>query len=50
MKDNYEKLLKKWQEHYITIESLRQWVKINAIKPNMGITPEEFKQITGIDY
>ena len=50
MSKDYEKLAAKWRAHYITEDSLRQWVVINSKKPSLGITAEEFKEITGIDY
>ena len=46
----YETLLKKWQMHYITEETLRGYVELNERKPGKGITPEEFEEITGEPY
>ena len=46
----FEELYNKWQKNYITIDTLRGWVRINQKKPGRGITEEEFKEITGVDY
>lgn len=46
----FEELNNKYKKNYITIETLRGWVAINEKKPGRGITAEEFKEITGIDY
>lgn len=48
--ERFEELQRKWQKNYITIETLRGWVQIELKKAGRGITPEEFKEITGIDY
>lgn len=46
----YEKLKVKWDMGYITKETLRGWVAIEAKKPGKGITAEQYKDITGEDY
>lgn len=46
----FEKLKAKWEKGYVTIETLRGWVALNAEKPGKGITAEQFKAITGMDY
>lgn len=46
----FEKLKDKWLKGYITEETLRGWVALNAKRPGKGITPEEFEQITGETY
>lgn len=46
----FEKLKKKWELGWITRETLKGWVKVNEKKPGKGITPEEYKAITGEDY
>lgn len=46
----YEKLKSKWDMGYITRETLRGWVAIEAKRPGKGITPEEYEQITGEQY
>lgn len=46
----YEKLAAKWAKGYITRETLRGWVALNEVKPGRGITPEEYKRITGELY
>lgn len=50
MSDKYELLKTKWELGYITVETLRGWVKVNELKPNKGITKEEFEAITGLSY
>lgn len=46
----FEKLKGKWLKGYITKETLRGWVALNAKRPGKGITPEEYEQITGEQY
>lgn len=46
----YEKLKKQYEDGYITIETLKVWVKINSLKRGRGITQSEFKEITGETY
>lgn len=46
----YERLKTKWQRGYITKETLRGWVALNKKRPEKGITPEQYKEITGEDY
>lgn len=46
----FEELKEKWERGYISIETLRGWVALNTRKPGKGITPEQFKEITGVDY
>lgn len=43
----YEKLKEKWDIGYITRDTLRGWVAVNAKHPGRGITPEEYQDITG---
>lgn len=45
----YEKLKMKWEMGYISKETLRGWVSIEAGHPGKGITPEEYRTITGED-
>ena len=46
----YDSLKEKWDMEYITEETLRKWVALNDAHPGKGITADEFKEITGIDY
>lgn len=46
----FDMLAEKWANGYITISTLRGWVKLNAKKSGAGITAEEFKEITGEEY
>lgn len=46
----FEKLKDKWLKGYITKETLRGWVAVNAKRPGKGITPEEYEEITGEQY
>lgn len=34
---------------YVTKATLQKWVKVNDKKPGMGITRDEYKEITGED-
>lgn len=47
---NFEKFQEMWTLGYITETTLRTWVRINKSNPALGITAEEFEQITGIAY
>ena len=49
MSAKYDMLAARWEKGYITEATLRGWVALNEKKPGAGITPEEFKQITGKD-
>lgn len=46
----YESLKAKYELNFISLETLKGWVKINKIKPTKGITADEFEEITGIEY
>lgn len=46
----FEQLKNKWELHFITIDTLRKWVVINSRNPRLGITAEQFTEITGEDY
>lgn len=46
----FDMLAEKWTNGYITITTLRGWVKLNTKKSGAGITAEEFKEITGEEY
>ena len=40
----------RYELNYITEEQLRRWVVLNKKNNKLGITEEEFKEITGKDY
>lgn len=46
----YEKLKAKWDKGWITLDTLKGYVKLNEVKPGKGITAEEFEAITGVPY
>lgn len=50
MSQKYESLKTKWEMGYITDDTLKGWVKLNAVKPGAGITAEEYEAITGKVY
>lgn len=47
---NFDRLKDQYDKGYMTKDTLRKWVQINEKKPGRGITPEEYKEITGEDY
>lgn len=46
----YERLKTKWDMGYITKETLRGWVAVEAKRPGKGITQEQYEEITGEAY
>lgn len=50
MSKDFEKLRKSYEHHFITISQLKRWVKLNKKNSHLGITPDEYKLITGQDY
>lgn len=50
MSKDFEKLKAKWDAGYITEDTLRKYVVLHSKNPAVGITAEEFTEITGIDY
>lgn len=46
----FESLKRKYELSYITKATLKGRVKLYATKPAKGITPEEYKEITGEKY
>lgn len=46
----FEKLKDKWEKGYITKVTLQGWVELNSKRPGKGITPEQYKAITGEGY
>ena len=47
---NFETFKARYELNYITESQLRRWVALNQKKSSLGITAEEFKEITGKDY
>lgn len=45
-----EKLKTRWAMGYISIDTMKGWVKLEEVRPGTGITVEEYRQITGVDY
>ncbi len=50
MSARYEELKGKYERGWVTMRTLRGWVALDQKRPGAGITPEEFKNITGIEY
>ena len=50
MSRDYAKLKAKWDKNYITEETLRKYVLLHEKNEKIGITAEEFTEITGIEY
>jgi uncharacterized protein (UPF0305 family) len=46
----FEELNERYQKKYVTKATLKKWVQINDKKSSAGITPEEYKEITGEVY
>lgn len=46
----FEKLKGYWARGYVTKETLRGWVAVEAKSPGKGITPEQYQEITGENY
>ena len=46
----FEKLKATWDMGYVTKETLRGWVAVEAKRPGKGITPEQYQEITGEAY
>ena len=46
----FEKLKAKWDLGYISKETLRGWVAVEAKRPGKGVTPEQYQEITGEAY
>lgn len=46
----FEKLKTRWAMGYISIDTMKGWVRLGEARPGTGITAEEYRQITGIDY
>lgn len=45
----FEELKEKWDKGYISIETLKGWVRLYE-KKGKGITREQFEEITGLPY
>jgi len=50
MSEKFIELQDKYNKQYITIATLKGWVALNTKRPGKGITPEDYKAITGEDY
>ena len=48
--NNFETFKSKYEKGFITIPTLRGYVKINAMNSMFGITADEFEEITGQPY
>ncbi len=46
----FEELRAKYEKNFVTIDTLRGWVKINERRAGKGITAAEFEEITGRPY
>lgn len=46
----FDKLFYQYRMGYITKETLKGRVKLYETKPEKGITPEEYQEITGEPY
>lgn len=46
----FEDYKSKYEKNWITKETLRKWVAIYEKLPDMGITAEEYQEITGEPY
>lgn len=46
----FEMLKERWEMDYITKDTLQGWVALNKKRAGKGITPEEYKEITGEEY
>lgn len=46
----YDTYKDQYARNWITKATLRQWVSMQARLPMLGITAEEYKEITGEDY
>ena len=46
----FEKMKKYYAANFATKETLAGWVRINKKRPGRGLTPEQYKEITGEDY
>lgn len=47
---NYENLKTQYDKGYISKQTLRGYVQIYSVMPQVGITPEEYEEITGEKY
>ena len=45
-----ESLKKKYEMNYVRIDQLRRYVALHEKRPSIGISAEEFEEITGIPY
>lgn len=47
---DYERLKKNYEMNFVTIDQLRRYVALHEKRESVGITPEEFEEITGEKY
>lgn len=46
----FEELKAKWNKGYVSIDTMRGWVRLNKRNSLKGITESQYKEITGEDY
>ena len=46
----FESLKKKYEMNYVRIDQLRHYVALHEKRYSVGISAEEFEEITGIPY
>lgn len=47
---NYENLKKQYEKNYISKDTLKGYVRLYDSMPSIGITAEEYEEITGEPY
>lgn len=47
---NYENLKTQYDKGYISKQTLRGYVSLYTVMPSVGITAEEYEEITGESY
>ena len=50
MSAKFETYKEKYEKGWMTKETLKQWVAMYSRLPALGITEDEYKQITGEEY
>lgn len=46
----YEYLKEQWALNFVTVATLKKYVKLEAKKPGAGITEGQYQEITGEPY
>ena len=46
----FDELKEKYERNYVTKATLKKWVLINEKRDGVGITAEEYEEITGEPY